>query len=265
MTELNCVSVIVADDELHSRRYLCELIELDPRFELLAQCSDGRSMINSCRKLAPAAIFLDIEMPRLSGFDVLKELSGKDQMPIVVVASAFSEYAIQAFNCEVFDYLTKPINPPRFEHTLNRVFRRYQEKLLVAAASTTQTSESSSPTMPEEGNAKKKLLRTVHGQLFYSEQEIHFLESAGNYVKVAFLNEMHLVRETLANLFEELESPSFLRVHRSYVINLRHLRKLSTTASGQVELLTDGGEVIPVSRNRRKSVINVVKNYLEAE
>ena len=233
------ISVLIVDDEPYSREYIRELVERDFRFEVVGESGCANSGIRNFSESRPDVIFLDIEMPGLGGFELVKSI--KKNLPIVVVVSAFSKYAVQAFDFAIFDYLTKPVDTDRFAKTIERVAKRFFERQLLDTVGRSETSSS-------------RVLNTVNGQLICRDSEIQHFECAGNYVKIKLASESHLVRDTLVNLFEDFCSPEFVRVHRSFVVNMQHIRKLTTCRSGQAKLLMRNGDTVPVSRSRRKEV-----------
>lgn len=249
MTNDQQVSVTIVDDEAHGRRYVRELVESDPRFLVLCEYPDGASAIAGIQAAAPNVLFLDIEMPGLGGIEVLQAIT--PGAPIVVIVSAFSDYAIQAFEYQVLDYIAKPIDPQRFKSSLNRVYHRFQEWQLVDQASRPVHAQKASP---EVAQPSAMALDSVQGTIRFYPQDVLFLESAGNYVKVQLLDQGYLVRETLTSLVARFGQSEFLRVHRCFAVNLQHVRQMTTTAQGKAEIILFSGDSIPVSRHRLRQV-----------
>lgn len=253
----NPISVLIVDDEPLGRELVKRRVAQDERFQIIAECESGEEAVEVCRSPVDV-VFLDIEMPGMDGLEFLEHASLKNT--IIVIVSAFSDYAVDAFKWEVFDYIIKPIDSERFAHTLNRVFRRHQEQWFYKDA---QADESSKIAIAKDRGGTKKSLNTFGGRVLVSVEEIHFLESSRNYVKVRTEKESYLVRETLVRLINYLGADELVRVHRSYAVNLKHVKKVSVNSASRTELTLDCGEVIPVSKSRRKSVVSAIDRLLD--
>ena len=265
MTNETFHSVLVADDELPSRQYVCELIKQDPRFHISTICDSGLSTITEAKKHQFDAVFLDIQMPGMDGFEVMEAYEGSK--PLVVFVTAYGEYALRAFEYEAFDYVQKPIDPARFSKVLDRVHQRLIERKTL---STSVESANTKQDYIEKSNARdlaqqgKKLLNAVRQDLIYEEKEIQVIESASNYVNVRIKDEFYLVRESLDSFCRKLSSDDFVRVHRSYVVNVQWVRKMRYGKSGSAELFLADGHVIPVSRSRRNEVAEILRRLIDA-
>ncbi len=254
-------SVLVADDELPSRQYVCELIEQDPRFRIVSVCDSGESTVAEAHRVQPNAAFIDIQMPGMNGFEVLESL--QTTRPLVVFVTAYGDYALKAFEYEAFDYVKKPIDPSRFSRVLDRIDSRLSESIPIPSG--TATASASTEELPDakEEAADKKILSAVREDLVYQESEIQLVESAGNYVNVRIRDESYLVRESLENFYRNLESPDFVRVHRSYVVNVHWVRKMRYGKSGSAQLFLADGHTVPVSRSRRKEVTDILRRLVD--
>ena len=256
-------NVLVADDELPSRHYVCELFKQDVRFRVVAHCDNGRSAVAEAQKHKLDALFLDIEMPGLDGFQVVEAI--QSSVPLVVFITAYGEYALRAFEYKAFDYIKKPIDPVRFSQVLDRVHQRLNEVSSLTSQVSHGASVEVTKTIPASRiKGDKKLLNAVRQDLVYRESDIRFIESAGNYVNVRINDESCLVRESLDNFFRTLNSPDLVRVHRSFVVNVQWVRKMRYGKSGSAELDLADGHVIPVSRGRRKEVADVLRSLIES-
>lgn len=259
----NLYSVLVADDELPSRQYVCALLKQDSRFETVAVCDSGHDTVVKARACHPDIMFVDIQMPGMDGFDVIEAFQGTK--PLIVFVTAHAEYAVRAFECEAFDYVKKPIDPARFARILDRLHQRLEEikaltSPLVQAASA-QIEEANSDDPNREGT---KLLSAVRQDLVYRDSELRLIESAGNYVNVRIRDESYLVREPLESFCSNLDPASFVRVHRSFVVNIQWVRKMRYGKSGTAELFLADGSVIPVSRGRRTEVADILRRFCDS-
>lgn len=236
--------VLVADDEVAGRNYIVALLNEDERFQIESLCDSGAAAIEAYRKSQPNVLFLDIRMPDGDGFEVLQALA--EQQALVVFVTGFSDYALKAYEREVFDYIKKPITPKRFRRVLDRVYARLLEQRQIAG-------EQNSSSVREQ-----KLLRTVDGDIVYLESEIQCVESADNYIRVLVGNKIHLVRTTLTKFYEQLSSNDFLRVHRSFIVNLNWVRKIHRM-KGLLEITVANGRCIPVGPTWRDETMRVLR------
>ena len=255
-------SVLVADDELPSRQYVCELIEQDPRFQIVSVCDNGESTVAEAQRVQPNAAFIDIQMPGMNGFEVLESLHSS--RPLVIFVTAYGDYALKAFEYEAFDYVKKPIDPSRFSRVLDRIDSRLSENAPISSSTPTATATTEEQLLPnQEESSEKKLLSAVREDLVYQESEVQLIESAGNYVNVRIRDESYLVRESLESFYRNLESPDFVRVHRSYVVNVQWVRKMRYGKSGSAQLFLADGHTVPVSRSRRKEVTDILRRLVD--
>jgi two-component system LytT family response regulator len=203
----------------------------------------------------------------MDGFEVVEVI--QDNSPLVVFVTAYGSYALRAFEYGAFDYVEKPIDPVRFSQVLDRIHQRLVEKRTVTSqlpqvsstddTTTTSTGRISASTI-QRG---KKLLNAVRQDVVYRECEIQLVESASNYVNVRIKDESYLVRESLDNFCRRLSSPDFVRVHRSFVVNVQWVRKMRYGKSGSAELYLADGHIVPVSRSRRSEVTKIMRRLID--
>ncbi len=230
---------IVVDDEEPARRVLCEYLAEHPDIEVVAECANGFEAVKAVAEFLPDLLFLDIQMPKLSGFEVLELL---DHEPAVIFSTAHDEHAVRAFEIHAVDYLLKPYGPERLAEAL----RRAQFRLAAAERE------------PVRALAKLGRIpgRPVERVLIRDEERIHVLpaeridwiEARDDYVLVRADGVSHRKAETLADLEAELDPQRFVRVHRSYLLNVERLSRLELYAKdSRVAILRDGHR-LPVSR-----------------
>jgi DNA-binding LytR/AlgR family response regulator len=227
---------LIIDDEPLAHKVILEYAKDLPLIEIVGQCYLATEALPILSREPIDLIFLDINMPRLKGLDLLKSLHRR---PIVIITSAYGEYALESFELDVCDYLLKPI---RFERFLKAVQKAVEWQQLKTLDST--TTESSVDQNTDQQNfifikADKRMIRMeLH--------EIQYLESYGNYVKVWYGNEFHLTARTLSSFYEELDHPDFVRVHKSYIIHKKHI----DFVEGNLITMRNGKQV-PVGKNYR--------------
>jgi two-component system LytT family response regulator len=252
--------VLVADDEPLARSMVATLLRDDAEVADVLECGDAKAARALIAAHRPDIVFLDIEMPEVTGLDLAEDLS--DEGPIVVFVTAFSRYATEAFEVDASDYVLKPFTDERFAEALQRAKRRVRERRLGELAR--QLASLSSELRPAEGELSKigesgdsgylKRLAFKHNDrtIVLKTTDIMWIEAEDYYVRVHSKQGRHLVRASLASLAERLDPQSFLRVHRGALVNVEEVRELRD-AGGLLLLLSDG-TTVPVSRSRKSAV-----------
>lgn len=248
--------MLIADDERLSRDYLRALIEQDPRFEIALVCGSGLEAIVYASQSHLDVAFLDVRMPGLDGFQTSDGL--RNAGPLVVFVTAYSDYAIRAYDCGAVDYVTKPILPSRFAQTLDRI----NDRLLERAAAQSKGAPPPTATIKSPLPLDRRLLTGVHQDVVYANSEIEVIESEGNYVNVRIHGESYLVRESLDSFSRKLEFPPFVRTHRSFVVNALAVRTIRYGKTGTAELTLADNYLVPVSRRHRNTVAEVLRTVL---
>jgi len=238
------VRVIVADDEPPARERVTQLLAGVDGLEVVAQCAHGEETVRAVRKFAADLLFLDIQMPRLDGFEVVAAL-GTDRLPPVVFVTAYDRYALKAFEVHAVDYLLKPYSKERFHEALARALREVQ----LRKSGLSRNLESLVAQLRAEGRLEDRIVVQAGRRVdMVKLADIDWIEAAGNYVALHAGKSKHLLRETMAGLGRRLPAGTFVRTHRSFWVNLGridHLRKLD---SGDFEVHLKGGKVLPGSR-----------------
>lgn len=253
--------VLVADDEPHSRQYVCALVTRDSRFQVVEVCDCGSSAIAKVQDSHVDVMFLDIQMPGLDGFAVIDAISG--HKPLIIFVTAFGEHALRAFEYQAFDYVKKPIDPTRFANVLDRLCQRLDESRSGTSPLVVADARDNAPTSAHINLPSKKVLNAIRQDVLYQEHELQVVESSGNYVNVRVNNESYLVRTTLEHFCQDLDPAIFVRVHRSFVVNVRWVRRMQYGKFGSAELHLADGFVVPVSRGRRTEVAKILRRCNE--
>lgn len=252
------LSTIIVDDESLARRGLkIRLAELEG-VEVLAECRNGREGIKAIRELEPDLVFLDIQMPGLDGFDVVRELQS-DTMPLIVFVTAFDQYAINAFDVHAVDYLLKPVEESRLQEAVERARDRLGEeagddqkqRLLEVIIDLTGKSESAIEEMlqiDEEHYSDKLVIRDGADVILVPTRDIEWVDAAGDYMCVHAKGETHVMRSTMKDLEAQLDPSVFQRIHRSTLVNLGRVVKLSSHINGEFFLILDCGARLKMSR-----------------
>jgi two-component system LytT family response regulator len=262
------IRTLLVDDERLARRGLELRLAAAADVEIVGECENGREAIEQVAALAPDLMFLDIQMPGLSGFDVLARLA-QDTLPLVVFVTAFDRYAIEAFEARALDYLLKPVEDARLEQALARVRRQLaeraaleqHERLMALLADVRGAGELA----PEEvltrvaagaSTAYPAVLaiRTGRDVVRVPSAAIDWIDAAGDYMCIHAGGETHVLRATMKQLESSLDPQVFQRVHRSAIVNLHRVRKLRPHANGEYFLTLEGGQELKLSRTHRDKV-----------
>lgn len=237
MTAMEPVRAIVVDDEAHARQIVCEMLADDPRIEVVAECANGYEAVKAVTDLRPDLLFLDIQMPKLDGFEVLDLL---DPKPRVVFVTAYDEYAVRAFEVHAVDYLLKPFDAARFA--------RVVEHALETLGATTGEAPLARATAEARRPLQRIAFRDEGAIEVVPVSRIEYVEAQDDYVHVVERGRKHVKQQTLAELESLLDPTRFVRVHRSYLVNVESLARVEPYAKdSRVAVLKDGTR-IPVSR-----------------
>ena len=233
------ITAVIVDDEELARAVLREYLSGHPDIEIVAECSNGFEAVKAVSELAPDLLFLDIQMPKLNGFEVL-ELIG--QGPAVVFVTAYDQYALRAFEVHAVDYLLKPFTPERLSEALERTRQRMERHEASPVPDLVKQTRAS--TKPVERVLVKDGSR-VH---VIPVDKIDYIEAQDDYVGIKTGGKEYLKQDTMAELESLLPPERFIRIHRSYILNIDRLMRLEPYAKdSRVAVLADGTQ-LPVSR-----------------
>jgi two-component system, LytTR family, response regulator len=245
------IGVLVVDDEPLARRKLAGLVADVPWAVQVGEASDGPSAIEAVRRMRPDVVFLDIQMPELSGTEVVERLRELDAIPAIIFTTAFQEYAVTAFELEAVDYLLKPFGARRFLAALERA------RQAVATHGTVVTLDRArSALAASSARAPLERIYVREGStiLPLALPAIERVEAQDDYAMIHAHGHRYLVGLRLATLEARLPNPPFLRVHRSHIVNLDHVGQMRLLDSGQVEVHMKSGATVPVSRIRSQEL-----------
>src|ERR1044071_1841728 len=236
----NTLSVMIVDDEAAARARLRRLLAEEPDVDIALECDNGKDAVHAILDRAPHLVFLDIEMPELNGFEVLRALP-EETIPAFVFVTAFNSYALDAFAVDALDYLLKPFDAERFKITMRRARERIrgrdtQDQLLTAIREISETQReirAAVTQLPESGRAAphagflERIAVKADGRVFLVRvDDIDYFESAANYVKLRVGNDTHVIRERLGELAARLDPTRFARIHRSTIVNLDKIKEI---------------------------------------
>ncbi|MBT5506864.1 MAG: response regulator transcription factor [Flammeovirgaceae bacterium] len=232
---------IIIDDERLARKELNNLLENYPEIEIVDQAVNADEALEKIIQLDPELIFLDIQMPGKTGFELLEEL---EKVPKVIFTTAYDEFAIKAFDVNALDYLLKPIQEERLKDTINKVLA------VQASALAERAQEGVSEIKQQLGMNDQVFVKDGDRCWFISLKEIRLFESDGNYIKVYFDNVKPMIHKSLNALDEKLDERSFFRASRKHIINLSWIKTIETWFNGGLLVELKGGEKVEVSRRQ---------------
>jgi two-component system LytT family response regulator len=272
------IRTLVVDDEPLAREGILALLSRDREVEVIGSCADGQSALNTIRTQRPDLVFLDVQMPKRDGFEVLTELKS-GECPQVIFVTAYDKYAIKAFEACAIDYLLKPYSDARLLTALARAkeeIRRARvldmgqklEQLLGYVQEIVRTG-----TPPDSGSAVPVTAEPVDRVVLKAGSDLHFIkmtdiiwvESQADFVKVHTTGAAQLVRETLQSLEQRMDPAKFLRIHRSSLINLEHVKKVTPALYGDYTVLMSDDTKLRLSRKNRSKLKQLIARLSTAE
>ncbi|MGE0443920.1 MAG: LytR/AlgR family response regulator transcription factor [Vicinamibacterales bacterium] len=243
------IRTLVVDDEPMARERVLALLRQEQDVEVIGECGDGSEAVSAIQQQSPDLVFLDVQMPGCTGFDVIQNV-GADRMPTVVFVTAYDEYALKAFEVHALDYLLKPFGKDRFQETLRHArealdHRRAGElgRRLLALVHDVK---------PEPQRQDRLIVKSGGRVFFLRTEEIDWIEAAGNYVRLHLGEESHLFRETMNNMEAKLDQRRFARIHRSRIVNVERIRELQPWFNGEYVVILRDGTRLTLSRNYRE-------------
>ena len=241
-TATNPVKAIIIDDEPLARSIVLEYLQTYKEITVLQECSDGFEGIKAIQQLHPDLIFLDIQMPKINGFEMLELI---DQPPAVIFTTAFDEYAIKAFESHAVDYLLKPFNKDRFD----KAIRKWLDHRTVAAAPTSTISEELLETAAQSPTQQQRIVVKTGGKIkIIPLEDIHYLEAADDYVKIHTHNGAFLKNRTMSWFERALDGTQFVRTHRSYILNVQQVTRIDPYEKDSHLCVLQSGAQVPVSK-----------------
>jgi two-component system, LytTR family, response regulator len=229
------------DDEVLARQSLSSLLDLEPDFEIVGECAEGDGALRAIESTGPDLVFLDIQMPRLDGFEVLGGVQ-PERMPLVIFVTAHDQFAVKAFEAQALDYLLKPFRRDRFRASLERVRRS------IAA-------RDANPTQPVSATAGESMIVKCRDRLaFVRFDSLEFVRAAANYVQLHVDDSTYEVRERIAVMEARLPADRFLRIHRSLIVNITAVKELYAAGGGEYMIALRGGRQLPVGPNYLEAV-----------
>jgi two-component system, LytTR family, response regulator len=243
--------VLYADDEPLARQRLADLLGNERDVEIVAACSDGEEAAQAILGERPDLVLLDVQMPGLSGFEVV-EAVGAEDLPVVIFVTAHDEFALRAFDAHAIDYLLKPVAPERFHAALERARAQVSHRQNHGAAP--DLSALMETLAGRNGYPERFAVRVGHRLLFVKVSSIDWIGAEGNYASLHAGKQVHLIRETMTALEKRLDPRSFLRIHRSTMVNLERIREIQSLSNRTYVVILEDGTKLESSSGYRQQI-----------
>ncbi len=261
---------IIVDDEPLALRLLKTCLSEFDNIELVAECRNGREAVEASLKLNPDLMFLDIQMPGMTGFDVVKHLQA-DILPMVIFTTAYQQYALDAFDLHAVDYVLKPLEEDRLQRAVERAVERHHNQTAIGEhkppligaideitrrVSTTEAGTSQPQSSSDlNGDSERKIaIKDSESVIMVNQCEIDWVDAAGDYMCIHVQGKTHIMRSTMKELLSKLNPNLFKRIHRSTIANLERIEQVTPHTKGEYFLHLDCGEQLKVSRNYREAI-----------
>lgn len=249
------IKSVIIDDEALARRRIKKLLTVKPDIDVVAECNNGKDAIASIERLKPDLVFLDIQMPEMNGFEVIERWDVKN-FPVVVFVTAYDSYAIKAFDVNAVDYILKPFDDERFYLALDRACTMIEQKETGAWAKRVfnMLHGMQSP-IPAMQNYLDRIVIKSSGRIHFAATEtIDWIEASGKYLDIHAGKEVHRIRESMNELENRLDPKQFLRIHRSYIINVSRIREMQPWHKGEYIVILKNDAKLITGRGYRRNV-----------
>ena len=245
------IRTVVVDDEPMARERMVGLLSQEQDIELVGECANGTQAVAAIQAQQPDLVFLDVQMPAVDGFRVIQQV-GADHMPAVVFVTAYDEYALKAFEVHAIDYLLKPFCRDRFQQTLQHARAHFERRR--AGDLGRRLLSLARDTKPEPQRADRLIIKSGGRVFFLRTADIDWIEAAGNYVRLHLADVSHLFRETMNNIEARLDGRSFVRIHRSRMVNADRIKELKPWFNGEYVVVLHSGTRLALSRGYREKL-----------
>jgi two-component system LytT family response regulator len=252
------IRTVIADDEQTARNRLCSLLDRIGRFEIAMECADGRETIAAVRNVKPDLLLLNVQMPDLDGFEVLKAIH-LDPAPVAVLTASHDQFALRAFEANALDYIVKPFDEARLRRTLAKVRNELEKERArsLARHMANLFSEGITPvSAPQESN--RLAIKSGGKIIFLNLHDVDWIEAAGNYVRFHMARESHTFRENLSVVSARLNRKKFVRIHRSAIVNVERIKELQPCNSSEYVVVLENGKELPCSRSHRENLRQII-------
>ena len=249
------IRALIVDDEPLARDRIREMLKEHPEIEVIGEARNGREAIDFVVSHNPDLVFLDVQMPDLDGFDVVKNLN-VEQLPVIIFVTAYDQHALRAFDAHAVDYLTKPFDRKRFAEAVN------QAKVFLKGTKEPDTARIVRLLQEIRAGAtylERFAIKNGEKVFFVRAADVDAIEAQGNYVRLSLANSSHLLRDTLNNIESQINPRMFVRIHRRTIVNIDRVKEVQTWARGEYRVVLFTGAHYTLSRGYRQHFENFIK------
>jgi two-component system LytT family response regulator len=249
------IRALIIDDEPLARRRIRRMLAGERDIAVIAECSSGLEALPVIEEQSPDLLFLDVQMPGMDGLELLNNLKRR-RMPAVIFTTAFDQYAVRAFDLHALDYVLKPIDEQRFHEALERARTHMRHKNQTGVD---QRLAALLEDLQKQSTSLDRLVIKQPGRAFFVKaKSIDWLEAADNYVRLHVGTETHLIRETLGSLEARLDPKTFVRIHRSTIVNIDRIKEIQSFFQGNQVVVLINGQKLKLSRSYREKLETVL-------
>ncbi|HEX6927348.1 MAG TPA: LytTR family DNA-binding domain-containing protein [Longimicrobiaceae bacterium] len=245
--------VLYADDEPLARQRLADLLAAEEEVEVVAACDDGEEAAQAILAERPDVVLLDVQMPGMTGFDVVEAI-GPEELPVVVFVTAHDEFALRAFDAHAVDYLLKPVAPERFRAMIQRARAQVDHRRDNGEIPDLQALLRTLAARSGSGYPDRFAVRVGHRLIFVRVSSVDWIGAEGNYAALHAGKQSHLIRETMSALERKLDPRRFLRIHRSTIVNLDRVREIQSLSNRAFVLVLEDGTKLESSGGYRHRI-----------
>jgi len=259
------IRALIVDDEPAARDAIRSLLAGDADIHIVGECADGRTALHAIATTSPDLLFLDVQMPEMDGFTMLRQLE-PERLPVVVFVTAFDQYALRAFDVHATDYLLKPFDDDRFREAVSRAKQsvragqlgRLSEELRALLDGVASPAAASRPAAPGGPYLKRLVIKSGGRVTLLNVRDIDWIEAEGDYVKIHVGKAWHLLRETMKRLEAQFDPARFVRIHRSTIVNVERIKELQPYFRGEYVVILQDGKSLKLSRGYKEHLESVL-------
>lgn len=262
MTHPKPIRTLIVDDEPLARRTIRTLLETDPEIEIIGECGSGPEAVDAIRKKTPDLLFLDIQMPGMTGFEVLSRIE-VERLPLTVFVTAFDQFALKAFEVHALDYLLKPFTDRRFAGALHQAKSHLQMKevgKLGQKLAALLGDQLSAATAKPNTFLTRFMIKNAGRITFVKTGDVDWIAADDYYIKLHVGPKAHLLRMSMNELENKLDPAHFLRIHRSAIVNFDRIKELHQNPNGDYVVVLKDGTELKLSRGRRERLEQMLTN-----
>jgi two-component system LytT family response regulator len=259
------IRALIVDDEPAARDAIRSLLAGDADIHIVGECADGRTALRAIASTAPELLFLDVQMPEMDGFTMLRQLDPA-RLPVVVFVTAFDQYALRAFDFHATDYLLKPFDDDRFRDAVSRAKQsvragqlgRLSEELRALLDGVMPGAAAPRTAAPGGPYLKRLVIKSGGRVTLLNVRDIDWIEAEGDYVKIHVAKAWHLLRETMKRLEAQFDPARFVRIHRSTIVNVERIKELQPYFRGEYVVILQDGKSLKLSRGYKEHLESVL-------